>query len=85
MQLPERQSVETSQAEPFGAGVRVGVTVAVCVGVRVGVPEGVAVGEKGGWSLALLSLNVAVLVTLGLTLPSPLKELLDQIVRIVSR
>jgi len=48
-------------------------------------PEGVAVGEKGGWALALLSLNVAVLVTLGLALPAPLEKLLDQIVRIVSQ
>jgi hydrogenase-4 component F len=48
-------------------------------------PEGVAVGEKGGRSLALLSLNVAVLVTLGLTLPAPVETLLNQIVRIVSR
>jgi len=48
-------------------------------------PEGVAVGEKGSWALALLSLNVAVLVTLGLALPAPLGKLLDQIVRIVSQ
>ena len=48
-------------------------------------PEGVAVGEKGGRSLALLSLNVAVLVTLGLALPAPVETLLNQIVRIVSR
>jgi hydrogenase-4 component F len=48
-------------------------------------PEDVAVGEKGGWSLALLSLNVAVLVTLGLALPAPIETLLNQIVRIVSR
>jgi hypothetical protein len=48
-------------------------------------PEGVAVGEKGNWSLALLSLNVAVLVTLGLALPAPLEKLLNQIVRIVSQ
>jgi hydrogenase-4 component F len=48
-------------------------------------PEGVAVGEKGGWALALLALNVAVLVTLGLALPAPLEKLLDQIVRIVSQ
>jgi hydrogenase-4 component F len=48
-------------------------------------PEGVAVGEKGSWALALLSLNVAVLVTLGLALPAPLEKLLDQIVRIVSQ
>ena len=48
-------------------------------------PEGVAVGEKGGRSLALLSLNVAALVTLGLTLPAPVENLLNQIVRIVSR
>lgn len=48
-------------------------------------PEGVAVGEKGGRSLALLSLNVAALVTLGLALPAPVENLLNQIVRIVSR
>jgi hydrogenase-4 component F len=48
-------------------------------------PEGVAVGEKNIWPLALLSLNVAALVTLGLTMPGPFKSLLDQIGGIVSR
>ena len=48
-------------------------------------PEGVTVGEKSSWSLAPLLLNVAVLVTLGLTIPAPLKALLDQIVRVVCR
>jgi hydrogenase-4 component F len=48
-------------------------------------PEGVAVGEKNIWPLVLMSINVAVLVTLGLTLPAPFKGLLDQIVGIVSR
>jgi len=48
-------------------------------------PEGVTVGEKSSWSLAPLLLNVAVLVTLGLTIPAPLKVLLDQIVRVVCR
>jgi hydrogenase-4 component F len=48
-------------------------------------PEGVAVGEKGHWSLIPLTLNLVVLVTLGLTLPAPLESLLNQIVRIVSR
>jgi hydrogenase-4 component F len=48
-------------------------------------PEGVAVGEKSSWSLIPLALNIVVLVTLGLTLPAPLEELLNQIVRIVSR
>jgi hydrogenase-4 component F len=48
-------------------------------------PEGVAVGEKSGWSLIPLALNIVVLVTLGLTLPAPLEALLNQIVRIVSQ
>jgi hydrogenase-4 component F len=48
-------------------------------------PEGVEFGEKGGWPFALLSLNVAVLVTLGLTLPTRFEDLLKEIVRIVSR
>jgi len=51
-QLPETQSVGTSQPAPFGAGVRVGVTVGVwdgdpvAVGVRVGVEVGVLVGVE---------------------------------------
>jgi hydrogenase-4 component F len=49
------------------------------------VPEGVAAGESGGWRAAPLWLGLATLVVLGLTLPAPLKTLLDQIVRIVSR
>jgi hydrogenase-4 component F len=48
-------------------------------------PEGVEVGEKNIWPLVLLSLNVAALVTLGLTLPPPFENLLKQIVGIVSR
>ncbi len=48
-------------------------------------PRDVAAGEGSGWTLVLLSVNVAVLVTLGLTLPAPLATLFDQIVRIVSR
>ena len=48
-------------------------------------PENMMVGEKNIWPLVLLSLNVAVLVALGLTLPTPLETLLNQIVRIVSR
>jgi hypothetical protein len=48
-------------------------------------PEGVEFGEKGGWPFALLSLNLAVLVTLGLTLPTRFEDLLKEIVRIVSR
>jgi hydrogenase-4 component F len=48
-------------------------------------PEGVVVGEKTGWSLIPLALNIVVLVTLGLTLPAPLEALLNQVVRIVSQ
>jgi hydrogenase-4 component F len=48
-------------------------------------PEDVAVGERNIWPLALLSLNVAVLVTLGLTLPESFKNLLKNIEGIVSR
>ncbi|HEX5082067.1 MAG TPA: proton-conducting transporter membrane subunit [Blastocatellia bacterium] len=48
-------------------------------------PEGVAVGEKNVWPLVLMSLNVAALVTLGLAMPEPFKNLLNQIAGIVSR
>jgi hydrogenase-4 component F len=48
-------------------------------------PEGVAVGETGSWGLAPLFLSVAVLVLLGLTLPTPLSTLLNQTVEIVAR
>src|SRR5262249_2875183 len=48
-------------------------------------PEDVAVGEKNVWPLILLSLNVAALVTLGLSLPETFEKLLKQIVIIVSR
>jgi hydrogenase-4 component F len=48
-------------------------------------PEDAPVGEKNGWSLVPLALNLVVLVTLGLTLPAPLEALLNQIVRIVSQ
>jgi hydrogenase-4 component F len=48
-------------------------------------PKDVAVGEKNVWPLVLLSLNVAALVTLGLTLPGPFKDLLDKIGGIVSQ
>jgi hypothetical protein len=43
-QLPDMQSVESSQAPPFGTPVPVGVTVGVLVAVPVGVPVGVLVG-----------------------------------------
>src|SRR5207253_2824783 len=48
-------------------------------------PESVPGGEVSGWRLAPLALGVAVLVVLGLTLPTPLAMLLNQIVGIVSR
>lgn len=48
-------------------------------------PEGVAVGETGGWRIAPMMLSLVMMVALGLTLPASLKELLDQIVRIVSQ
>jgi len=48
-------------------------------------PEGVAVGEKNVWPLVLLSLNMAALVTLGLTLPARFEDLLKNIVGIVSQ
>jgi hydrogenase-4 component F len=47
--------------------------------------DGVAVGEVSGWRIAPLLLSGATLVVLGLTLPSPLATLLNQIVGIVSR
>lgn len=48
-------------------------------------PEGVAVGETSGWRIAPMALSLAALLTLGLTLPAPLDNLLNQIVRIVSQ
>jgi hydrogenase-4 component F len=41
--------------------------------------------EKFSWRLALLFINVAVLITLGLTLPAPLATLINQSVVILSR
>lgn len=46
-------------------------------------PDGVPIGEQGSWRIALLLLSVAVLVTLGLTLPAPLATLLEQSVAII--
>lgn len=46
-------------------------------------PETVRAGETDGWQAALLFLNVAGLVVLGLTLPAPLVTLLNQSVLIV--
>jgi hydrogenase-4 component F len=48
-------------------------------------PDGVTVGEVSGWRIMPLMLSVAALVVLGLTLPTPLATLLNQIVGIVSR
>lgn len=48
-------------------------------------PAGVVSGEQGGWRIALLFLSVAVLVTLGLTLPAPLTALLEQSVAIITQ
>ncbi len=45
---------------------------------------GVAVGEGDRWQLLPLALCVAVLVTLGLTVPPPVAALLDRIVEIVN-
>jgi hydrogenase-4 component F len=47
--------------------------------------DGAVSGETGGWRIALLFLSVAVLVTLGLTLPAPLATLLNQSVGIISK
>ncbi|MCX6069211.1 MAG: proton-conducting transporter membrane subunit [Chloroflexi bacterium] len=41
--------------------------------------------ERFSWRIALLFINVAVLVTLGLTMPTPLATLLQQSVAIISR
>jgi len=46
---------------------------------------GVVSGETGGWRLGLLFISLAVLVTLGLTLPAPLAALLNQSVAIVAK
>jgi hydrogenase-4 component F len=48
-------------------------------------PEGMPAGEGSRWRLAPLFVNVAVLLTLGLTLPAPLLTLLNNIVTLVSR
>jgi hydrogenase-4 component F len=48
-------------------------------------PAEVAAGETTGWRVAPMLLGLLALLALGLTLPAPLKTLLDQIVRIVSR
>jgi len=47
--------------------------------------QGVAVGEVSGWRIAPLFLGIAVLVTLGLTLPAPFTTLLNQVVAMVAR
>jgi hydrogenase-4 component F len=49
------------------------------------VPAGVQVGERQGWSLALLAVSVGVLVVLGVTLPRPLSALITQSIRGVIR
>jgi hypothetical protein len=41
--------------------------------------------ERFSWRIALLLINVAVLVTLGLTLPAPLATLINQSVAILTR
>ncbi len=48
-------------------------------------PEGIAIGERGSWRIALLFVSVAVLVTLGLTLPTPLAALIEQSVAIITQ
>jgi hydrogenase-4 component F len=47
-------------------------------------PAGVAVGGPGRWRIAPIMLCPVVLVVLGLTIPAPLAQLLNQIMRIVS-
>jgi hydrogenase-4 component F len=46
-------------------------------------PQDVAVGDIGLWRIAPLFVSVGVLVALGLTLPAPLEELLNQVVKVV--
>ena len=48
-------------------------------------PAEVAAGEAAGLCMAPMLLGLLVLVALGLTLPTPLETLLNQIVRVVSR
>lgn len=48
-------------------------------------PAGITSGERGSWRVALLLLSVAILVTLGLTLPTPLAILLKQSVEIITQ
>ena len=48
-------------------------------------PAEAVAGETASWRVAPMLFGILALVALGLTLPAPLKNLLDQIVRIVSR
>ena len=48
-------------------------------------PEGLQSGERLGWDMAPVVLNLALLVVLGVTLPAPLAALIQETVRIVSR
>jgi hydrogenase-4 component F len=48
-------------------------------------PAGTRVGEGNAWPLVPLGVCMAALVVLGVTLPAPLKTLLEQVVEIAGR
>jgi hydrogenase-4 component F len=48
-------------------------------------PEGIIRGKGASWRIAPLFLSVVVLVVLGLTLPAPLEQLLNQVVKVVAK
>jgi hydrogenase-4 component F len=48
-------------------------------------PAGVRRGEGRGWAVVPLVMCVAMLLVLGLTVPAPMTELLDRIVKIAGR
>jgi len=48
-------------------------------------PEGITMGESGRWRMAPLFISVGVLLVLGLTLPAPLKTLLNQVAKVVTK
>jgi putative Mn2+ efflux pump MntP len=47
-------------------------------------PAGLTVGESARWALVPMGLCAAVLLVLGVAIPSPLQALLDRIVEITS-
>jgi hydrogenase-4 component F len=48
-------------------------------------PADIAPGEFGTWPIALLLVSASVLLVLGLTLPAPFENLLNQVVKVVTK